>query len=59
MPALIAIITFAALDGRAYYAHLQKWAFDDVHVLRRFYSYFAAVALIQLSSFLLFYFIMM
>jgi len=58
VPALIAIITFAALDGRGYYAHLQQWAFDDVHVLRRFYVYFAVVALIQLSSFLLFYFMM-
>jgi hypothetical protein len=58
VPALIAIITFAALDGRAYYAHLQQWAFDEIHVLRRFYVYFAVVALIQLSSFLLFYFMM-
>jgi hypothetical protein len=55
VPGLIAIVTFAALDGRGYYAHLEKWAFDDVKVLRRFYAYFATVALIQLSSFLFFY----
>jgi hypothetical protein len=56
LPGLIAILTFAAADGRGYYALLEKWAFDDIRVLRKFYFYLTIIALIQVSSFMLFYF---
>jgi hypothetical protein len=56
IPGLIAILTFAAVDGRGYYALLEKWAFDDIRVLRKFYVFLAIIALVQISSFILFYF---
>ena len=55
LPGLIAILTFAAIDGKGYYALLEKWSFDDIRVLRKFYLYMAIIALVQLSSFLFFY----
>lgn len=55
LPILLAVVTFAAIDGRAYYAHLQKWAFDDPRVLGKFYLYFGAVGCLQMICFLLFY----
>jgi hypothetical protein len=56
LPGLIAVLTFAAVDGRAYYGLLEKWAFDDIRVLRKFYLYLAIIALVQLSGFLFFYY---
>jgi hypothetical protein len=56
LPGLIAVLTFAAVDGRAYYALLEKWALDEIRVLRKFYLYLAIIAMIQLSSFLFFYY---
>lgn len=56
LPLLIAVATFAAIDGRAYYAHLQKWAFDDPRVVGKFYLYFGAIGCLQMLCFLLFYF---
>jgi hypothetical protein len=55
LPVFIAVVTFAALDGRGYYAHLEKWAFDDVRVLVKFYLYFFAIVVVQTASFLMFY----
>ena len=55
VPALLAISGFASIDGRAYHAHLEKWRFDDVQVLGRFYRFLAVVAvwlnLLFLSSY--------
>ena len=55
VPALLAISGFASIDGRAYHAHLEKWRFDDVQVLGRFYRFLAVVAvwlnLLLLSSY--------
>jgi hypothetical protein len=55
-PGLIAIFTFAAADGRGYYALLEKWAFDDIRVLRKFYLFLTIIAFVQVLSFILFYF---
>lgn len=57
LPTLIAVATFATIDGRIYYAHLQKRAFDDPRVLGKFYLYFGAIGCLQMLCFLLFYFI--
>lgn len=56
LPGLIAIFTFAVVDGRGYYALLEKWEFDNVRVLSKFYVFLAIIALIQLSGFLFYYF---
>lgn len=56
LPGFIAIFTFAAADGRGYYALLEKWDFGNIGVLKRFYLYLAIIALVQLSSFVFFYF---
>jgi len=54
VPAVIGVVTFAALDGPGYYAHLEKWAFEETRVILRFYAYFFAIAVVQTVSFLLF-----
>lgn len=59
VPAILAVATFAAIDGRAYYAHLQKWAFDDLHVLGRLYRYLVWIAVCQTLLFIGFYYLLM
>ncbi len=54
IPGFIAVATFAALDGRGYYAHLSRWRFDDTGVLLRFYRSFAVIASIQIIAFLIY-----
>ncbi len=54
-PALLGLLTFASIDGRAYYAHLEKWPFDQVRVLGRLYANLAIIAVIQLVCFMGFY----
>ncbi len=44
LPIVLAIIGFGCVDGRAYYAHLEKWRFDDIKVLTRFYRFLGVVA---------------
>ena len=55
IPALVAVLTFASIDGRAYYAHLEKWPFDQVKTLWKFYRYLALVAFVQVACFSAFY----
>ena len=55
VPALLAVASFATIDGRAYYAHLTKWAFDDIRVLCRFYRFLAMTAVLQGLCFAFFY----
>lgn len=59
LPILLALAGFGAIDGRAYYAHLQRWAFDEPRVLVGFYRYFAAITISLISLFLLFYYFQM
>lgn len=54
LPGVFALITFAALDGRAYSWHLQEKAWDNPQVLVRFYFFFALIGILQMSTFLLF-----
>lgn len=54
-PGLIAIAAFGASDGRAYYALLEKWEFDNIKVLRKFYYYLTFIALILIISFFYYY----
>jgi len=56
LPGLTAILTFAAIDGTGYYALLEKWAFDDIRILRKLYLFLAITVFVQLSSFLFFYY---
>lgn len=59
VPIVLAIVGFASIDGRAYYAHLEKWQFDNIQVLAKFYRFLGAVAcsLILLFVFLYYYLI--
>ncbi len=59
LPALLGIATFASIDGRAYYAHLEKWSFDQVKVLGKLYVNLAVVAGIQALCFIGFYHLLM
>ncbi len=59
IPAALAILGFASIDGRAYFAHLEKWRFDDSRVLGRFYRFLAGVALALAVLFLLLYYLLM
>ncbi|MDP1621887.1 MAG: hypothetical protein Q8M08_06070 [Bacteroidales bacterium] len=54
LPGIIAVVTFAAVDGRGYYALQEKWAFDNIKVLKKFYLFLAIIALLQSVSFLFF-----
>ena len=44
VPIALALVGFASIDGRAYYAHLEKWQFDNTQVLAKFYRFLGAVA---------------
>lgn len=44
VPAVLALSGFAACDGLAYYAHLEKWPFDRASILVRIHMYLAGVA---------------
>lgn len=52
LPALTAIVVFAACDGAAYYWHLRKVRFDSVPVLLRVHAYLALLAALSMSAFL-------
>ncbi len=55
IPAALAFAGFAFVDGRAYFAHLEKWEFDDIHILGRFYRFLGLVAFSLTFLFLLLY----
>ncbi len=55
LPAVLAILTFASIDGRAYFAHLEKWPFDDIRVLGGLYRQLALIAVVQTLLFTFFY----
>jgi hypothetical protein len=55
LPAILAVLTFASIDGRAYFAHLEKWPFDDFQVLAKLYLYVALIAILQTLLFAFFY----
>lgn len=57
-PIIFALLGFALVDGRAYYAHLEKWAFDDVKVLSKFYLFLGVIGFTLILLFLVFYYIM-
>ncbi len=59
VPGLIAVATFASLDGWAYFAHLEKWSFDKVEVLGKLYGNLALVALLQVLAFAGSYYVLM
>lgn len=44
VPIVLALVGFASIDGRAYYAHLEKWPFDNPQVLTRLYRFFGVIA---------------
>ncbi len=44
VPIVLALVGFGSIDGRAYYAHLEKWRFDDIQVLRKFYRFLGVIA---------------
>ncbi len=56
LPGILATIGFASIDGRAYYAYLEKWRFDDIKVLARFYRFLGAIAGSLIVLFVIFYF---
>ncbi len=58
VPIIIGLSGFALIDGRAYFAHLEKWAFDDVRVLSKFYLFLGMVALSLTTLFLFFYYLL-
>lgn len=55
IPVALALAGFASIDGRAYYAHLEKWRFDDAAVLAGFYRFLGAVACALTVLFVLLY----
>ncbi len=55
-PATLAFVGFASIDGRAYYAHLEKWQFDNVQVLGAFYRYMGMIVFFLLLLFVSFYY---
>ncbi len=59
LPAALAVLGFASVDGRAYFAHLEKWPFEDPRVLARFYRFLASIALTLALLFLLLYYLLM
>ncbi len=59
VPILLAITGFASIDGRAYYAHLEKWRFDDIHVLAGFYRFLGLVACSLMILFVSLYYYLM
>jgi hypothetical protein len=59
IPAILAVVTFALIDGRVYFAHLEKWPFDNIQVLGKIYTYIALVAIFQTFLFAFCYFYIM
>lgn len=59
LPACLALLGFASIDGRAYFAHLEKWQFDDIRVLAGLYRFIAVVGLSQALLFALLYYRLM
>lgn len=59
VPGLLGILTFASIDGRAYYAHLERWQFDNLQVLAGIYRYLGFVGAFQTVCFGLFYHFLM
>lgn len=59
VPGFLAFAGFASIDGRAYYAHLQKWGFDDIRVLLRFYRYLGTTAILLTLVFVSLYYLLM
>jgi hypothetical protein len=55
LPAVLAVVTFASIDGGAYFAHLEQWEFDRVSVLRRVYLSLATIGVFQTALFAIFY----
>jgi hypothetical protein len=55
IPGVLAVAGFASLDGRAYFAHLEKWPFDNMQVLGRLYRYVALVGITQALLFAILY----
>jgi hypothetical protein len=47
IPAILAVGTFAVIDGRVYIGHLEKWPFDSVQVLTKIYIYLAVIGIFQ------------
>jgi hypothetical protein len=56
LPVVLAVLTFASIDARAYFAHLEKWPFDDIRVLGRLYRSIALIAIVQTMLFAFFYY---
>jgi hypothetical protein len=54
VPAGMALAGFASVDGVAFYAHLQKWRFDEVPVLARIHVILGVVAAALTAAFLFF-----
>ncbi|MBM2815388.1 MAG: hypothetical protein HW421_2150 [Ignavibacteria bacterium] len=59
IPGTLAVVAFSSIDGRAYYAHLQKWQFDNIQVLGKFYRFLGMVAFVMILFFLSFYYYLM
>lgn len=59
IPIALAVSCFALIDGRAYYAHLQKWRFDNIQVLDKFYSFLGTVTFSLVLFFVSFYYYLM
>jgi len=59
VPLAIALVGFASIDGRAYYAHLEKWQFDNTQVLVKFYRYLGVVACSLILFFVSLYYYLM
>lgn len=59
IPAILAVMAFASIDGRAYFAHLEKWSFDNLQVLGKIYTFIAIVAIIQALLFAFCYYKLM
>ncbi|MFH0989431.1 MAG: hypothetical protein V1799_05370 [bacterium] len=59
VPVALAVLTFASIDGRAYFAHLEKWPFDNIRMLGKIYRYLALVGIFQVLLFALFYYYLM
>lgn len=58
IPIIIGFLGFGLVDGRAYFAHLEKWAFDNIKVLGKFYRFLGIVSLSLTTLFLLFYYLL-
>lgn len=59
VPAILAVLTFASIDGRAYFGHLEKWQFDNIRVLGRIYRELAVIGIAQTILFAGFYYYLM